>query len=59
MEDDAPALVSQDASDLIAEVESVGVAANAAPPRVPVTLITGFLGSGKVRLYPQFVSINV
>lgn len=58
MEDDAPALVSQDASDLIAEVESVGVAANAAP-RVPVTLITGFLGSGKVRLYPQFVSINV
>lgn len=48
MDDEVPELVTQDASDIVADVASVDIITDSTP-RVPVTIITGFLGSGKVR----------
>lgn len=48
MDDDIPELVTQDASDIAPTLASVDIITDSTP-RVPVTIITGFLGSGKVR----------
>lgn len=48
MEENVPDLVSSEVADLVPELASV-VTEETNKARVPVTLITGFLGSGKVR----------
>lgn len=48
MEDEVPDLVTQEGGDLAPELTPVEVITESTP-RVPVTIITGFLGSGKVR----------
>lgn len=48
MEDDVPTLVVQESGDVPSLVDDTPVQ-EANLPKVPVTIITGFLGSGKVR----------
>lgn len=48
MEENVPDLVASEVADLVPELASVATE-EANKARVPVTLITGFLGSGKVR----------
>lgn len=51
MDEDIPTLVDQDSDELVASMAPLTLGDNKEPeklPRVPVTVITGFLGSGKV-----------
>jgi hypothetical protein len=47
MDDEVPSLVSQDLDDLAPELAPIDITVEH-KSKVPITVITGFLGSGKV-----------
>ena len=53
MDDEIPMLVSQEDSDLVPELAPLTLTRQNLS-RVPITLITGFLGSGKVCMQYQY-----